>query len=206
MAIPIGLILSAGSTLFSFFGKKKEAKGEKQAAAFNAAVARNNAIVARQQMGIVHDIGKVKSARLQLGARQDIGATRAAGGSSGARVNVGSNVDAVDDIRMLAGIDASTIRANTAREVQGLQFQATNFDAQAGLILATGSNRAAALNMEGVSTLLTGAAKVASKWKAYKKETGEDPLSGFFNTGSTGASFLPNALRSTPPTPRRAPR
>ncbi len=55
-----GLILSAVGTLSSFAGQQQQAQATQASAAFNAQVAANKAIVARQQATQAHDIRKVK--------------------------------------------------------------------------------------------------------------------------------------------------
>ena len=163
-----GLVLSAVGTLSSFAGQQQQAQATQASAAFNAQVAANNAIIARQQATQAHDIGKVKSAREQLAARKLIGLQRATLAGNGVLVGAGSAADIEADTRAQAGVDASTIRSNAAREALGFLTQGANFDAQGGLILAEGSNRASAINSESFSTLLSGAGSVASKWNAYR--------------------------------------
>lgn len=173
-----GLVMGAFSTLSSFAGQRQQAQATQASAQFNAKVASNNAILARQQAGQARDIGKVNLAQQQLEARQLIGLQRATLAGSGVLTGVGSARDIETGTRAQAGVDAATIRSNTAREALGFLTQGANFDAQGGLILAEGSNRASAINSESFSTLLTGAGSVATKWNAYRN-TGVKPFGAF---------------------------
>lgn len=173
-----GLVLSAFGTLSAFAGQRQQAQATQASATFNAQVAANNATIARQQAGQAHDIGKVNLAKQQLEARKLIGLQRAALAGGGVLVGQGSAADITAGTRAQAGVDAATIRSNTAREALGFLAQGANFDAQGGLILAEGSNRASAINSESFSTLLTGAGSVATKWNAYR-DTGVKPFGAF---------------------------
>ncbi len=167
-----GLALSALGTLASFQGQQQQARAAEQSAQFNAQVARNNAEIARQQAGTAQQVGKVEAAKVALRARQEAGLRRTAGAGRGALVSGESETQAAEDIRNVAGVDVATIRSNAARESLGFITQGANFDAQGGLILAEGSNRASALNAQATSSLLVGAGSVATKWTAYRDTGG----------------------------------
>ncbi len=167
-----GLALSALGTLAAVQGQRQQAKAAEQSAQFNAQVARNNAITARQQAGTTQQVGKVEAAKVALRARQEAGLRRTTGAGRGALVSGESEAQAAEDIRNVAGVDVATIRSNAARESLGFITQGANFDAQGGLILAEGSNRASALNAQASASLLTGAGSVATKWNAYRDTGG----------------------------------
>ncbi len=167
-----GLGLSALGAFSSFQGQQQQARATEQSAQFNAQVARNNATLARQQAGQAHAVGKVESAKEALRARQLIGLSRTAGAGRGVAVSGESEVQGVEDIRNRAGVDVATIRTNAANESLGFITQGANFDAQAGLILAEGSNRASAMNAQATASLLVGAGSVATKWNAYRDTGG----------------------------------
>jgi hypothetical protein len=167
-----GLAISMLGTLSQAAGQRQQAEAAEKSAQFNAQVARNNATVARQQAVQAHDTGKVKSAQEALKARQLAGLSRTAGAGRGALVSGESEAQAIEEIRNRAGVDVATIRSNTARESLGFITQGANFDAQGGLILAEGSNRASALNAQASASLLTGAGSVATKWNAYRDTGG----------------------------------
>ncbi len=167
-----GLAITALGALSQAQGQRQQAKAAEQSAQFNAQVARNNATLARQQAGQAHAVGKVEAAKEALRARQEIGQARASSAGRGVLVSGESETQGIEDIRNRAGVDVATIRTNAARESLGFITQGANFDAQGGLILAEGSNRASALNAQATSSLLVGAGSVATKWNAYRTETG----------------------------------
>ncbi len=167
-----GLGLSMFGTLASFAGQQQQAQATQASAQFNAQVARNNATLARQQAVQAHGVGKVEAAKEALRARQLIGLARTAGAGRGVSVSGESETQGIEDIRNRAGVDVATIRTNAARESLGFITQGANFDAQGGLILAEGSNRASALNAQATSSLLVGAGSVATKWNAYRDTGG----------------------------------
>ncbi len=172
------LALSAIGTLSQASGQAQQGQAAQSSAAFNAQVQSNNAIIARQQAVQAHDIGKVESAKGQLRARQLIGLQRSSLAGSGVRVGTGSAADLISDTRAQAGVDAATTRSNAAREALGFLTQGTNFDAQAGVSLAEGSNAASAANLAVGSTILGGAATVASKWQSFRN-VGIQPFGAF---------------------------
>ncbi len=167
-----GLGLSMFGTLASFAGQRQQAQATQGSTQFNAQVARNNATLARQQAGQAHAVGKVEAAKEALRARQEIGQARASSAGRGVLVSGESEAQGVEDIRNRAGVDVATIRTNAARESLGFITQGANFDAQGGLILAEGSNRASAINSQATASLLVGAGSVATKWNAYRTGTG----------------------------------
>ncbi len=165
----IGLATTALGAVMSFQSQRRQAKAAKQSAEFNAAVSRNNAIVADQQAGAAHDVGKVKAAQEGLSARRLIGLQRASAGGSGGALSGESFQQTFADTAGLGNINANNQRAIAARESLGFTTQAQNFRAQAGLITAEGSNRASALNAQATASLITGAGSVATKWNSFRK-------------------------------------
>ena len=196
MCEPTTIMMGVGLAI-SAMGAMQQAQGAQQSAEFNAQVAANNSITSRQRAIQEHDVGKVTAAKEALKARQLIGLQRATLAGNAVRVDAGSAADITADTQIQAQLDTATIRENSARSALGFLVQGANFDAQGGLILAEGSNRASAINSKAVGSLLTGAGSVASKWSNY---------GGGANFGATGQSLVPNAFRSTPPIPTRAPR
>ncbi len=167
MCEPTTIMMGVGVAM-SVLGQVQAGQAAQASGEFNAAVARNNAQAARDAAGVEHAIGKVKSAKAQLAARQAAGLARAGGAGRGVDVNTGSILDLIEDETLAGQLASDTIKNNTARRVQALTFQSSNFDAQSGLLLAEGSNAASAANIGAFGTLATGGSKVATKWNAYK--------------------------------------
>ena len=161
-----GLVFSAFGTITQFFAQRQQAAAAEAAGKFNAEILRQQAVT-------VHDIGKVEVARNSLKARQLAGLQAAT--FAGNRVSLASSLEGdsasqtIQDTRDAAALDAATIRSNAAR-------QALGFLTQANVAEATGSNQAAAFNMQATAGLLQGAGMVAFRWQQYRMDTGEDPF------------------------------
>jgi len=163
--------IAVAGSLMSAAGQAQQGAAAQSSANFNAQVAQNNAIIARQQAGTARDIGKVEAAQVGLKARQLAGLQRASLAGNGVLVGSGSAADIVGDTTLQSRVDTQTIRENAARKTMGFLQQGSNFDAQSGLLIATGSNAASAANMQATGTLLSGAGTVAGKWQDYKVAT-----------------------------------
>ncbi len=164
----VGLVFTAFGAIQQFQQQRQQAKAETQSSEFNAAVLRNNAIVAGQQAGAARDVGKVKAAQEQLEARRLIGLQRAGTAGRGGALSAESAQATFQDTAGIGQINATNQRAIAARESLGFTTQASNLRAQAGLTLVEGSNRASALNSAATSSLITGAGSVATKWNSFR--------------------------------------
>ena len=165
----LGIAFSAFGAIQQFQSQRQQAKAEKQSSEFNAAVQRNNALVAERQAGAARDVGKVKAAQEQLEARRLIGLQRAGTAGRGGALSSESAQGLFQDTAGIGQINATNQRAIAARESLGFSTQASNLRAQAGLTLVEGSNRASALNSAATSSLITGAGSVATKWNSFRK-------------------------------------
>ncbi len=164
-----GLAITALGAVMSFQQQRQQAKAEKQSAEFNAAIQRNNAIVADQQASSARQVGKVKAAQEGLEARRLVGLQRASAAGAGGLVSGESNQQIFEDTAAIGNINANNQRAIAAREALGFTRQGQNFRAQAGLTIAEGSNRAASFNAAATQSLITGAGSVATKWNSFRK-------------------------------------
>lgn len=167
----VGIGMSMFGAIQQASAQRQQAKSAQQSAEYNAAVSRNNAIVADQQATAAHQVGKVKAAQEGLNARRLIGLQRATQGGAGGVVGKGSNQQIIADTAGLGNINATNQRAIAARESLGFTRQAEGFRSQAVLSSVEGGNRASALNSAATNTLITGAGSVASKWNSYRKIT-----------------------------------
>lgn len=173
-ALPIiSLVATVAGAVFGAVGQVQQGRAAEDRAAHNAAVARNNAIIARQQAVDAEAIGGVKSAQEQLKARQLAGLQRASLAGQGVALDDDPESSAnqlIFDVFGQGRINAANQRTIAEREALGFRRQAANFEAQAGATIAEGSNTASALNLAATGTLLSGASSVASKWLDYKDQ------------------------------------
>ena len=178
-------IASAGMGMVQSY---QQAKAQEDQAEYQAAVARNNQIIAdrnaqeTQRRGEEIDKQTEEKGRLeknkyrrQVAEMQSDQMAKLAG--QGVDVSTGTSIDLLADTAELGELDAQTIKQNTAQQAYDVRYQAArdaynqrvggmNQGAQAGLYQA----QAEAQNpmMAGVSSLLSGAGSVASKWMTYK--------------------------------------
>ena len=143
MCNPVAFTIA--SALITAYGQKKQADYQGDVADYNQKVEVQKADAATQA-GV--------SAEMQQRAkvRQIIGTQTASEGASGAMVNSGSFGDVTADTALSGALDAQTIRLNAARQVWGINAQATSDQMQGQMARASG-------RMAVAGTLLNGAAK-----------------------------------------------
>jgi hypothetical protein len=156
----------------------QQAKAAAQAAQYNAAVARNNAILAerRAQDAVVRGTEEEQQKRLQTAALRGQQLVMAAAGN--VDTGYGSALDMLVDTTIQGELDALTIRTNAEREAYDFRMQAVNETGQAGLLTAQAKSSRAGGFLEAAGTLLSGASGMYSS--ASK--------AGYFKTASVSAS------------------
>lgn len=162
-------------------GQIREGQNQQNAANYQAAISRNNAIIAsnnaihaRQLADDARDRGETEVLSFSERVRRLGGQQRAVLAANGVLVDTGSALDITSETAETGQLDALTIRANAEREALGFEQQANNFEAasgnqiaQANLQTMAGASAASAGNARGLSSLLTGAGSVASKWYQF---------------------------------------
>jgi hypothetical protein len=180
-AISIGLQVVGAVT--SFLGARQEGQQQQNQANYQAAIARNNAQIAQNNkitaLRLAEDARKRGEAEAQTFServRRLQGTQRATLAANGVLVDSGSALDITQETAETGQLDALTIRSNAEREALGFQNQAVNFEAQsinqqaqANLNVMAGNNAVASANRRGLSSLLTGAGSVASKWNTFNQ-------------------------------------
>lgn len=158
-----GLAIAAtiASTAAGAYGAYQQSQAAKSQANYQAAVARNNSIIAQQNAADVRDRGEVAEQEHRDRIKQTKGSAVASQAANGFLVDDpgSSNVDLLADIAEAGELDVLRIRDNTEREARRAEIQGSNFQAQAGLF----DMQASAQNpgLAGATTLLSGAAKTA---------------------------------------------
>lgn len=131
-------------TVVSVMGVLNQGQQAKQAAEYNAAVARNNAIAARQQAA-------ANAAAQERKSRQQIGAMRAAYGASGVGLE-GSPIDVLENSAAMAELDRQNILYAGTLKAQG-------YESTAGQELMRGENAVTSSYFAAGSALLSGMGK-----------------------------------------------
>lgn len=122
----IALAASAGGQLAQGFGAAN-------AANYQAAVAENNATIARGNAGYTAGAGATEIEDAGLKARSESAGVRSSLAANGVDVNTGSAAGVQVSQREIGQLDTETVANRAALDVYGYQTQATSYDAQAQL-------------------------------------------------------------------------
>ena len=173
MGVALPFLSLAGSALGAigkFRGQR--AAGDAQAAQANyaVAVARNNKIISDRNATARREEGEAEAAAQRVKTRQLIGRQRVALAASGQVVDQGSALDLILDTAEIGRLDELTIARRAEREALGFEAQGAGFEAEAGLQSLTAASAKRAAKTNSLSTLLTSAGTVASKWHSFGPE------------------------------------
>lgn len=160
-------VLGAGAQIAGQFQAGKAAQGQ---AAFQAAVARNNSILAERAAQDAIDRGNIQEQLAAGGAARLRGRQRAVLAANGVLVDEGSALDITSDTAAKGKFDQLTIRSNAEREALGFRSQGLNFQNDASLALLRGESAQAASTTGAFTTALTSAGSVARDWYLFRKE------------------------------------
>jgi len=161
--------MQAGGALFSTIGGYNQSKATKASYEYQAAVERNNAVLAQRQSTDAIRRGQSAEGNARLRAAQTMGAQRARLAANGVSLDEGSALNILQDTDYLSEVDALTIRDNAAREAWGYQAQGQNAADNAQLLQTRAGNERPALSL--AAGLLSGAGSVADGWLRRKYAT-----------------------------------
>lgn len=132
--------IAVGSVAASTIGSYQSAKAAKNAAQYNAAISRNNSIIAERQAKDRITQGQEEERTFRKQLSQMKGRQRSIYAGSGVVVDEGTPLDILSETAELGEIDALTIRRNAEREAYGFEQQAQGFTNQAELQSASAQN------------------------------------------------------------------
>lgn len=161
-AMSASTLFQGAGLVFSAFGAFQNAQAQQDAAAYNAAVARNNQIIADGQADDAIRRGELDEMRHRIRVAQTQGQQRSALAAQNLDLTDGSALDTVLDTAEFGELDALIIRNNAEREAYGYRVQGMNAGAQAALYQSQANNTSPFLAAAG--TALTGAGQVANNW------------------------------------------
>lgn len=173
------LAIAAIGTAISIAGQVQQSRAAQAQASFQAAVARNNAIIAQRAAADARLRGKVEAGKQGLRTRQFIARQRVAQAGLGQTVDVGSALDLTADAAAAGKLDELTIRGNAEREAIGFLTQAGSFTAEAQLAQLRGDAARRALPLQIAGSLVSLAGTVNDKWKPASRV----PTVGEFGRG-----------------------
>jgi len=162
----ISIASTVASTGLQIVGQGQQAKAQQASHEYQAAVARNNQIIAQRQADDARARGAEAERQQRIKTQQLIGRQRAVLAANGVVVDQGSALDITTDTTGIGEQDALTVRANAEREALGFEAQGMNFGAQAGLNSFSAANSSATLGQVG--TALGGLGTVADKWYRFQ--------------------------------------
>lgn len=145
-----------------------------------AQIARNNAIIARQNASGALGAGEVRAEMQGLKNRAQLGAIKAGQAVSGVDVNTGSAADVQQSAAMLGAHDMMMIRSNAARQAYGYELEATGQEQQ-GKLYRKGAKIApweGAFN--AVGSLLGGASKISDMSGGWGQTAGSGSGGGLY--------------------------
>jgi hypothetical protein len=166
----IGAVASDASSVFSAYSSFSGASANKQAANYNAAIQRNNALAAQYQAEDAVNRGNLAVDEHMRKVAALKGTQTATMAARGLDLSEGTPLNILTDTDILGEADANTIRTNASREAWGYKQQANNATAQGNLYKMQAKN----INpmMAAGGTLLGGAGSVADRW--YSSSGGGD--------------------------------
>lgn len=166
-ALSIGSSVAGG--LLGAAGAKQSAQAESEMYQYKAGIALANKKIEEQNADYAFKVGEQEAGRFGIKTRQNIGSIRAAQSGSGLDVNTGSAVQVRESAHDLAAMDMATIRQNAARQAYGYKVKAWEAGQEATLYGMAASKAKTAGNINVLSSLISGASSVSSKWMQAKQ-------------------------------------
>lgn len=154
--------IGIGSTLISAVGSFTQASAAKDQAAYQAAVAQNNQVIAERQAKDIEKRGELEARQQKLRGKQLEGRQLVSLAGQGVDVTEGTSVDLLAETAELSALDEAAIRSDAGRKAHSARVQAMNFQAQSGLFKTQAQAQSPIL--AAGSTALSGFGAVAEKW------------------------------------------
>lgn len=175
--LALGILGAATSAVGTIAAGEATANAEN----YNAAVARNNAIVANQNATYAVNAGQEKAAQESAKGAAELGEAKAALSANNIDVNTGSALDVETGTREESRLDAQTVMTNAELQAYGYKTAATNFTAAAGLDEAEAAQAPIGAAIGAAGGLLSNASSLGFKWSGGTGGSSASP--GFSNAG-----------------------
>lgn len=161
------IALQVVGAAFTAYSAVKGSANNKAAYNYQAAVSRNNAMIADWNAKDIARRGENDLTAHRRKVAQLAGTQRATFAGRGIDMSEGSALNILTDTEYFGEQDAITIKDNTAKNVWGAKVQGYNDSTNAELLQARSDSENPLLS--GGVSLLTGAGQVADSWYKYKK-------------------------------------
>ena len=161
----ISLAGSAIGAVGSYQQQQAAAASARNQANYQAAISRNNAIIAQQNAADVRDRGAAAESEHRSRIGQTKGAAKAVQAAQGFLVDDSedsTNVMMLADIAAAGELDVLRMRDDTEREARRAEIQGSNFTAEAGLMDLKSAS------VQGGSLLASAASVAGGAGSAYK--------------------------------------
>lgn len=159
--------LLIGGAGVSAYGQYQQGQAAKDAAEYQAAVSRNNAIMEDRRAQQELEAGDREAIQRRRAIAQLIGQQRANVGASGVEAS-GSPLEVIADTAEQGTLDMATIRYNAELRAQDRRFSAQNLRAQSVLQEFEGRSAARAGQIGAFGTILGGAGQASLAYKTFK--------------------------------------
>lgn len=164
-----GLVMSVAGMGLQAMNAYNQSENAKAAYEYQAAVQRNNAMLAEWQAQDEIRRGQDEELAVRRRTAQLKGSQRASLAARGLDISDGSALNLLTDTDYMGEVDALTVRDNAAKKVYATRQQAAGFTAEAGMM----KFRADSENpmMAAGTSLLSNAGAVADRWYSYRNRT-----------------------------------
>jgi hypothetical protein len=152
-----GSLLSAGGAVSGGYATAN-------AANYQAAVAKNNQVIALQNAEYATEAGEAQANIVGLKGAETSGKVKAGQAASGIDVNTGSTVGVQAATREAGQLDSETVLNNAELQAYGYRAKATGFEAEAGLDTMKASQAEEAGWLSGSGGALSSASSIGLKW------------------------------------------
>lgn len=160
----------AGSGILGAFGAGQTTDATAASYNYKAAVASNNAIIAKRNADAATAAGGVAAQNNDLKTKNLVGTQLVTQAANGLDVGSGTNVNVRQSAEELGHLDTLTILNNAAKNSAGFKAQGMNFEAESALDTASATNAKTAGDINVATSLLGGASSVSSKWLSYTQK------------------------------------
>lgn len=164
------LVAGGASGITGALGANQTASATQDSYNYKAAVASNNAIIAKRNADAATAAGGVAAQANDLKTKNLVGSQLVAQASNGLDIGSGTNVNVRESAENLGHLDTLTILNNAAKNSAGFKAQGMNFEAESALDVASGKNARSAGDINIATSLLGGASSVADKWAGYQQK------------------------------------
>lgn len=164
-AAPLAIAATLASGAISAYGQMEQGKAAQQSGLYQAAVARNNKIIAERAAEAEKMQGLSESEQNDYKVRSVAGTQKAIQAANGIDVNSGTALAIRKGTVEMGTYDSEMIRANAGKKAYNYLVQAQNFESEARFKTMEGDNARRASKIAAFGTLVGTAGSVASKWK-----------------------------------------